>query len=86
VPLFPKQDIFDIKEISCLHLNKYQLATCLKFILVNLWKDNTISLKWYLGIYFEDLQYISKHLDTTLSEKQSVNHQANWKIIVENVL
>lgn len=84
----PKKSLFKNfteEEISCkLKLKEYKLEQCgnLYFIHIN---EPKISLKEYLGKYYDELVLMSKN-NFELIDVNKINIKANWKIIVENTL
>jgi choline monooxygenase len=67
---------------SC--LKKYHVEQCGKFIFVSMQPEPT-DLKSFLGEYYGLLLELSKHIGREVSI-ENIQHAANWKLLVENVL
>jgi phenylpropionate dioxygenase-like ring-hydroxylating dioxygenase large terminal subunit len=85
VPRIPKVDTFEINESNCLKLKKYELDICGKFIFIKINNNNSLSLRDYLGEYFDEIVNISSFFDTVV-DTDKIYHNSNWKLLVENVL
>ncbi len=68
-------------------LEQYEVETCGKFVFVKINKENPDSLKDHLGSFYDHLENISSFLDGIINQETVVlDHKANWKLLVENVL
>lgn len=68
-------------------LEQYEVETCGKFIFIKINKENTVSLKEHLGSFYEKLLDLSSFFDQIINDETVVlDHKANWKLLVENVL
>lgn len=65
-------------------LTRYRVETCGQFVFVGDW-DTDVSLREYLGLFFETLEAISSGMGDVV-HFGSVPHRANWKLLVENVI
>jgi len=91
IPFFvPKKELFEefkagkaISNDFC--LKRFELEICGKFVFIKLDNTVTLSLADHLGTYYNILSDLSNHIGTNI-HRGSVTHQANWKILVENVL
>ncbi len=85
IPSIPKRKTFEIDNIECLKLKKYNISICGVFVFVNLNTESKVSLKNYLGEFYNDLLNISNFFGPHY-KNGSITHSANWKLLVENVL
>ncbi len=69
---------------DALCLPRYRVEACGKFVFVAPF-DLTVSLRDYLGTFYDALEKISQHFGPEL-HYGVVPHRANWKILVENVV
>lgn len=76
---------FEKGEISGLKLKEYEICYCGEFIFIKLNSQLQVSLEQYLGNMFGPLQEISKHFGLKTID-YNIEHNANWKLLVENVL
>lgn len=68
-------------------LEEYQVETCGDFVFVKINDENKTSLKEQLDTFYEYLENLSTHFDTIINAETIVlDHKANWKLLVENVL
>lgn len=65
-------------------LPEYGLETCGQFVFIKR-GTHDLTLRQYLGAYHDLLQEISRHMGPVI-EFGGVEHQANWKVLVENVI
>lgn len=90
-PFFiPKKDKFqELQNDAILHesfcLKEYKTEICGNFVFVSLLDENPIDLKTHLGSHYDILLNISSHIGDR-THYGAINHKANWKILVENVL
>jgi phenylpropionate dioxygenase-like ring-hydroxylating dioxygenase large terminal subunit len=85
LPSIPKKSSFEIDDIECLKLKRYNLEICGIFVFVNLNIDEPTNLLTYLGIFYNDLIDLSKYLGEK-GRHGNISHTSNWKLLVENVL
>ena len=76
---------FDSDLINNLKLKEFQVQKCGEFIFINLNGSNEISLQTYLGQLYNKLEAFSYHFGTKTIDYK-LEHKANWKLLVENVL
>jgi choline monooxygenase len=74
----------EVNQHGCLKLESYQIEAVGNFCFVKL-DDSSISLKEFLGDYFNVLQNFSHHIGQQIFST-TLQHKANWKLLVENVL
>lgn len=68
-------------------LEQYEVEICGKFIFIKVNKEDSLSLKDYLGSFYEKLLELSSFFTEIINNKTLVlDHKANWKLLVENVL
>jgi phenylpropionate dioxygenase-like ring-hydroxylating dioxygenase large terminal subunit len=67
-----------------LSLPQFPLATCGKFVFVDT-SGKGLSLRTYLGRFYDVLEEISRYIGNEV-HYGTIEHQANWKLLVENVL
>jgi phenylpropionate dioxygenase-like ring-hydroxylating dioxygenase large terminal subunit len=68
-------------------LEQFEVETCGKFVFVKVNKEDSISLKDCLGSFFDKLTDLSAFFEGIINDETIVlEHQANWKLLVENVL
>lgn len=68
-------------------LEQFEVETCGKFVFVKINKEDSISLKEHLGSFYDKLSDLSSYFDSIInSETVVLDHKANWKLLVENVL
>jgi phenylpropionate dioxygenase-like ring-hydroxylating dioxygenase large terminal subunit len=82
----PKKPLFKFskEEIECLKLKEYRVEFCGSLIFVNL-SDNAESLQDYIGDLFSEIEKMSSNYGDLL-DVNTMDIQANWKILVENTL
>lgn len=78
------KEFFETPNETDLVLDEYKVEVVGEFIFVNLSKSK-IKIQEQLGLYYDKLIEISKALGEKISFNTNV-HQANWKLLVENVL
>ena len=76
---------FDIDFINNLKLKEYEVQKCGQFIFINLNANNQTSIESYLGQLYNKLEAFSYHFGTKTIDYK-LEHKANWKLLVENVL
>lgn len=84
-----KSDCLKEELASCNRskIEQYEVEECGKFIFVKVNKENAVSLKEYLGTFYDKLIGFSSFFDEVINEETIVlDHKANWKLLVENVL
>ncbi|MCU7618693.1 Rieske 2Fe-2S domain-containing protein [Chryseobacterium sp. PBS4-4] len=68
-------------------LEQYEVAICGKFIFVKVNKEDLTSLDKHLGSFYDKLIELSSFFDDIINNETLVlDHKANWKLLVENVL
>lgn len=68
-------------------LNEFTIDYCGDFVFVKVNKDNDTDLKEHLGDFYDILINLSSNFDALLNKEYiSIPHDANWKLLVENVL
>lgn len=72
-----------IQENFC--LRKFHLDTCGNFVFICMAEERPVALVEHLGVYCHKLEEISLHIGSK-THFGVLKHQANWKILVENVL
>ena len=80
----PKRAEYAEAKPNDLCLARYEIETCGKFLFVRR-PGEQLSLRDFLGPYFETLQTISENLGPEVYY-DDIPHEANWKLLVENVL
>lgn len=84
----PKRQQFltgdDARDRELLCLTRYEVECCGKFVFVRM-TPGPQTLREYLGPFWEVLEDMSRHLGAEIHFR-SVQHAANWKLLVENVL
>jgi phenylpropionate dioxygenase-like ring-hydroxylating dioxygenase large terminal subunit len=76
---------FDSDLINNLKLKEFEVQKCGEFIFINLNANNQISLETYLGQLYNKLEEFSHHFGAKTIDYK-IEHKANWKLLVENVL
>jgi choline monooxygenase len=66
-------------------LKKFHIDTCGNFVFICLADTKPVELMEHLGEYCQKLEEISAHMGAK-THFGVLNHKANWKILVENVL
>lgn len=84
VPAVPRKSEYQVERPADLCLPRYRLDTCGQFVFINRSGDAP-PLRVYLAAFWEVLENISRHLGEQI-HYASIPHQANWKILAENVL
>lgn len=79
----PKRMQFDYAEELDLCLPRYEVELCGKFVFVRMGEGP--SLREQLGAFYPVLEEISGYIGEEI-EFTSLDHAANWKLLVENVL
>jgi len=90
-PFFvPKKELFSeladdarIHESFC--LQKFHVEVCGSFVFILLTEEKETDLKVYLGNHYNKLIEISEYIGEK-THFGSIPHNANWKILIENVL
>ena len=68
-------------------LKKYQVEYCGDFVFVKVNQESQDNLKEHLGVFYELLVDLASNFYNLLNrEYVSIPHNANWKLLVENVL
>jgi len=68
-------------------LKQYEVDSCGEFIFVKINEESNETLKEYLGEFYPVLNDLSSNFESLLNKEYIViPHQANWKLLVENVL
>ncbi|MEG2078284.1 aromatic ring-hydroxylating oxygenase subunit alpha [Chryseobacterium sp.] len=68
-------------------LEQYEVETCGKFVFAKVNKEDSVSLNEHLGSFYDKLIEISSFFDKIINDETVVlDHKANWKLLVENVL
>lgn len=68
-------------------LEQYEVETCGRFVFVKINKQDSVSLKEHLGSFYDKLTELSAFFGNVINNETVVlDHQANWKLLVENVL
>lgn len=83
----PKKPLFKEfkEEDKCkLKLKEYTLELCGDLYFIHI-SEPKISLKEYLGKFYDEIELISKSKGT-LIDTNKINIKANWKIVIENTL
>jgi phenylpropionate dioxygenase-like ring-hydroxylating dioxygenase large terminal subunit len=80
-PLFKE---FNEQELCDLKLKEYSLEACGDFLFIHI-NEPKITLKEYLGKFYNDLEKISDGKDKRI-DINKINIKANWKVLVENTL
>jgi phenylpropionate dioxygenase-like ring-hydroxylating dioxygenase large terminal subunit len=82
----PRKASFELseQELECLKLKQYEVEVCGKFLFINLGQAEP-TLHEFLGEYAQQLEEISTFIGDRFSWNE-VPHQANWKLLIENVL
>jgi len=82
----PKKPLFKFskEEIQCLKLQEYRVEFCGSLVFINI-SDSEESLENYLGDLFPEIEKMSSNFGDLL-DVNSMEIQANWKILVENTL
>lgn len=74
-------------RMSSNKLKSYPVEVVGEFVFIQLNKSNVTSLEDYLGNFYHELLKISGAIDPTkVAPDHSIQHRANWKLLVENVL
>lgn len=76
---------FEKDDINELRLKEYEVGYCGDFIFIKLNNQLDKNLEQYLGNIFTPLENISKHFGTKTID-YTIEHNVNWKLLVENVL
>lgn len=76
---------FDSDQINNLKLKEFEVQKCGEFIFINLNSNNQTSLKSYLGQIYNKLEDFSYNFGAKTIDYK-LEHKANWKLLVENVL
>lgn len=76
---------FEREEINELKLKEYEAAFCGDFVFLKLNEKIDKTLPEYLGNIFMPLEELSLHFGSKTIDF-SIEHKANWKLLVENVL
>lgn len=84
IPKKPLFKDFNEQELCDLKLKEYRLDSCGNFYFVHI-NEPLVTLKEYLGDFYEDLQNISNGI-SKLIDINRLNIKANWKVLVENTL
>jgi phenylpropionate dioxygenase-like ring-hydroxylating dioxygenase large terminal subunit len=79
------RDSFSNTEISDLKLKEYEVDYCGDFYFIKLDEINKVSLMDYLGSVYSKLENLSRHFGYKTID-YTIEHQGNWKLLVENVL
>ncbi|CAI9679776.1 Rieske 2Fe-2S domain-containing protein [Elizabethkingia anophelis] len=68
-------------------LEEYEVEVCGRFVFVKINKDNTTTLENQLGSFYDRLLQLSLNFDRIINDDIVImDHKANWKLLVENVL
>lgn len=84
IPLKREFQGLDKESLNELRLPEFKLATCGKFVFVNV-SNKAGQLDEFLGTSAEKLKEISSMLGRK-AEHFEIKNQANWKIVIENTL
>lgn len=84
IPKKPLFKDFNEQELCDLKLKEYRLESCGNFYFVHI-NEPLVTLKEYLGDFYEDLQNISNGI-SKLIDVNRLSIKANWKVLVENTL
>jgi len=82
----PKKSEYKLDGVprECLTLKPYRVETCGLFVFVAE-LDCLFDLRAYLGSFWDTLGELSRHIGPEYKFAE-IPHQANWKLLVENVL
>jgi phenylpropionate dioxygenase-like ring-hydroxylating dioxygenase large terminal subunit len=79
-----QSELVDFKR-DC--LKQYQVGICGQFVFVKVNNESSQELENHLGEFFTLLVSISSNFDSVINkELLEIPHNANWKLLVENVL
>lgn len=84
----PKKPFFNFEktDLECLKLSEFPIEYCGNLIFTKInFKDSSTDLKSYLGEFYQELEIASLQFDEKVDEN-TMQIQANWKILVENTL
>lgn len=77
----------DLSALCRPRLAQYQVETCGKFVFVKVNNELNQSLESFLGEFYNKLVKVSSFFSQISNEKPIlIDHKANWKLLVENVL
>jgi phenylpropionate dioxygenase-like ring-hydroxylating dioxygenase large terminal subunit len=79
------RNAFDKSQINELALKEYEIDYCGDFVFLKINELNKILLKDYLGSIYNYLETFSRHFGQKTTD-YNIEHLANWKLMVENVL
>jgi len=86
----PKKELFQefkndefVRNEFC--LERFHLEICGNFVFILLSETKEVELKDYLGNHYDKMVEISSHMGKKI-HFGGLKHQANWKILIENVL
>lgn len=76
---------FEEDKIKKLELKEFEVQSCGEFIFIKLNSENKITLSEFLGDLYKNIEEFSKHFSSK-SIDYNIEHNCNWKLLVENVL
>jgi phenylpropionate dioxygenase-like ring-hydroxylating dioxygenase large terminal subunit len=85
IPKRPLFSDYSKEDLQKLKLKEYQVEFCGDIMFLNLNEANTVTLAESLGTFYNELENISLSLGT-LVNVNTMEINANWKIVVENTL
>lgn len=92
-PLVCKYHSWGYDRKGCTRMNKdvrlmsHPIEKAGIFVFINAKNKSNQSLQQYLGNYYTDLLQISSYIDSDINVASEIlNHKANWKLLVENVI
>ncbi|MCY0979386.1 Rieske 2Fe-2S domain-containing protein [Chryseobacterium wangxinyae] len=77
----------ELTSCSRSKLEQHEVEICGRFVFAKVNKKDSVSLKEFLGTFYDKLFELSSFFQEIINHETIVlNHKANWKLLVENVL